>query len=223
MMKLLLAEDTRDLNKVIATVLENEGYVVDCAYDGGQAFDLIRTNAYDGIILDIMMPVKSGLEVLEELRSLKMRTPVLLLTAKAEVDDRVSGLDAGADDYLTKPFAIKELTARLRAMLRRRTEYESESLSYEDFSLSGESFELKSENAVRLSVKEFVLLQAFVLRSSYALTAEHIVKEVWKDEEADADTVSLYVSYLNKKLGAIASKTRIAGNISEGFLLGIPD
>ncbi len=223
MMKLLLAEDTRDLNKVIATVLENEGYVVDCAYDGGQAFDLIRTNAYDGIILDIMMPVKSGLEVLEELRSLKMRTPVLLLTAKAEVDDRVSGLDAGADDYLTKPFAIKELTARLRAMLRRRTEYESESLSYEDFSLSGESFELKSENAVRLSVKEFVLLQAFVLRASYALTAEHIVKEVWKDEEADADTVSLYVSYLNKKLGAIASKTRIAGNISEGFLLGIPD
>ncbi len=223
MMKLLLAEDTRDLNKVIATVLENEGYVVDCAYDGGQAFDLIRTNAYDGIILDIMMPVKSGLEVLEELRSLKMRTPVLLLTAKAEVDDRVSGLDAGADDYLTKPFAIKELTARLRAMLRRRTEYESESLSYEDFSLSGESFELKSENAVRLSVKEFVLLQAFVLRSSYALTAEYIVKEVWKDEEADADTVSLYVSYLNKKLGAIASKTRIAGNISEGFLLGIPD
>ncbi len=223
MMKLLLAEDTRDLNKVIATVLENEGYVVDCAYDGGQAFDLIRTNAYDGIILDIMMPVKSGLEVLEELRSLKMRTPVLLLTAKAEVDDRVSGLDAGADDYLTKPFAIKELTARLRAMLRRRTEYESESLSYEDFSLSGESFELKSENAVRLSVKEFVLLQAFVLRASYALTAEYIVKEVWKDEEADADTVSLYVSYLNKKLGAIASKTRIAGNISEGFLLGIPD
>ncbi len=223
MMKLLLAEDTRDLNKVIATVLENEGYVVDCAYDGGQAFDLIRTNAYDGIILDIMMPVKSGLEVLEELRSLKMRTPVLLLTAKAEVDDRVSGLDAGADDYLSKPFAIKELTARLRAMLRRRTEYESESLSYEDFSLSGESFELKSENAVRLSVKEFVLLQAFVLRASYALTAEYIVKEVWKDEEADADTVSLYVSYLNKKLGAIASKTRIAGNISEGFLLGIPD
>ena len=120
-MKLLLAEDTNDLNKVIKAVLEHDGYTVDSVFDGEEAMEHLKRDSYDGIILDIMMPKKDGIAVLTELRELNDFTPVLLLTAKAEVDDRVLGLEAGADDYLTKPFAMKELIARVHSMLRRHT------------------------------------------------------------------------------------------------------
>ncbi|MEE1108792.1 MAG: response regulator, partial [Lachnospiraceae bacterium] len=116
-MKLLLAEDTRDLNRAVTAILKHEGFEVDSAYDGEEALSFLTAGSYDGIILDIMMPKVSGIEVLTTLRKMNDSTPVLLLTAKAEVDDRVSGLDAGADDYLTKPFAMKELLARIRSML----------------------------------------------------------------------------------------------------------
>ena len=118
-MKLLLAEDTQDLNHALVTVLTMQNYDVDAAYDGEEALSLIRRNGYDCVILDIMMPKKSGLEVLREMRAQNITTPVLLLTAKSEVDDRVQGLDDGADDYLTKPFAMKELLARVRSLVRR--------------------------------------------------------------------------------------------------------
>ena len=159
-MKILLAEDTRDMNHVLTAALTHEGYDVDSAFDGEEALDFVRTNGYDAMVLDIMMPKKDGLQVLKELREENIVTPVLLLTAKAEVDDRVNGLDAGADDYLTKPFAMKELLARVRAMTRRKTEYAAKKLQYGDFSLDDEKFELSCENSVRLSVKEFELLQA---------------------------------------------------------------
>ena len=195
-MKLLLAEDTIDLNRVITAGLNHSGYEVDQAYDGEQALDLIYNNGYDAIILDIMMPKKDGLEVLRELRKTNIVTPVLMLTAKSEIDDRIEGLDAGADDYLSKPFAMKELFARVRAMTRRKKDYLDKIMSFADFTLDSEKFELKSENSIRLSVKEFEILQMLILRTTHEADTSYILQQKWKDSpEADTDTVWMYISY----------------------------
>ena len=219
-MKILLAEDTRDMNHVLTAALTHEGYDVDSAFDGEEALDFVRTNGYDAMVLDIMMPKKDGLQVLKELREENIVTPVLLLTAKAEVDDRVNGLDAGADDYLTKPFAMKELLARVRAMTRRKTEYAAKKLQYGDFSLDDEKFELSCENSVRLSVKEFELLQALILNQNHEVSTQYLLEHVWDGaEEAGPDTVWLYISYLRGKLRSVASKVEIAGERGSSFRL----
>ena len=219
-MKILLAEDTRDMNHVLAAALTHEGYDVDSAFDGEEALDFVRTNGYDAMVLDIMMPKKDGLQVLKELREENIVTPVLLLTAKAEVDDRVNGLDAGADDYLTKPFAMKELLARVRAMTRRKTEYAAKKLQYGDFSLDDEKFELSCENCVRLSVKEFELLQALILNQNHEVSTQYLLEHVWDGaEEAGPDTVWLYISYLRGKLRSVASNVEIEGERGSSFRL----
>lgn len=219
-MKILLAEDTRDMNHVLTAALTHEGYDVDSAFDGEEALDFVRTNGYDAMVLDIMMPKKDGLQVLKELREENIVTPVLLLTAKAEVDDRVNGLDAGADDYLTKPFAMKELLARVRAMTRRKTEYAAKKLQYGDFSLDDEKFELSCENCVRLSVKEFELLQALILNQNHEVSTQYLLEHVWDGaEEAGPDTVWLYISYLRGKLRSVASDVEIEGERGSSFRL----
>lgn len=219
-MKILLAEDTRDMNHVLTAALTHEGYDVDSAFDGEEALDFVRTNGYDAMVLDIMMPKKDGLQVLKELREENIVTPVLLLTAKAEVDDRVNGLDAGADDYLTKPFAMKELLARVRAMTRRKTEYAAKKLQYGDFSLDDEKFELSCENSVRLSVKEFELLQALILNQNHEVSTQYLLEHVWDGaEEAGPDTVWLYISYLRGKLRSVASNVEIEGECGSSFRL----
>ena len=219
-MKILLAEDTRDMNYVLTAALTHEGYDVDSAFDGEEALDFVRTNGYDAMVLDIMMPKKDGLQVLKELREENIVTPVLLLTAKAEVDDRVNGLDAGADDYLTKPFAMKELLARVRAMTRRKTEYAAKKLQYGDFSLDDEKFELSCENSVRLSVKEFELLQALILNQNHEVSTQYLLEHVWDGaEEAGPDTVWLYISYLRGKLRSVASNVEIEGERGSSFRL----
>ena len=219
-MKILLAEDTRDMNHVLTAALTHEGYDVDSAFDGEEALDFVRTNGYDAMVLDIMMPKKDGLQVLKELREENIVTPVLLLTAKAEVDDRVNGLDAGADDYLTKPFAMKELLARVRAMTRRKTVYAAKKLQYGDFSLDDEKFELSCENSVRLSVKEFELLQALILNQNHEVSTQYLLEHVWDGaEEAGPDTVWLYISYLRGKLRSVASNVEIEGERGSSFRL----
>lgn len=219
-MKILLAEDTRDMNHVLTAALTHEGYDVDSAFDGEEALDFVRTNGYDAMVLDIMMPKKDGLQVLKELREENIVTPVLLLTAKAEVDDRVNGLDAGADDYLTKPFAMKELLARVRAMTRRKTEYAAKKLQYGDFSLDDEKFELSCENSVRLSVKEFELLQTLILNQNHEVSTQYLLEHVWDGaEEAGPDTVWLYISYLRGKLRSVASNVEIEGERGSSFRL----
>ncbi len=219
-MKILLAEDTRDMNHVLTAALTHEGYDVDSAFDGEEALDFVRTNGYDAMVLDIMMPKKDGLQVLKELRKENIVTPVLLLTAKAEVDDRVNGLDAGADDYLTKPFAMKELLARVRAMTRRKTEYAAKKLQYGDFFLDDEKFELSCENSVRLSVKEFELLQALILNQNHEVSTQYLLEHVWDGaEEAGPDTVWLYISYLRGKLRSVASNVEIEGERGSSFRL----
>ena len=219
-MKLLLAEDTHDLNRAVTAVLNHEGYDVDQVFDGEEALEHLQKDSYDCIILDIMMPKADGLEVLTRLRSQNIITPVLLLTAKAEIDDRVTGLDAGADDYLTKPFAMKELLARVRSLTRRRTRYSAENLSFEDISLDAGSFELTGENTIRLSIKEFELLQTLMTNTRHELTTEYLLEHVWGAEpDAVSDTLWLYVSYLNGKLRAVASKVRISGERGGSFIL----
>lgn len=219
-MKLLLAEDTPDLNRVLTAALTHEGYDVDSAFDGEEALRYAQDNGYDAMILDIMMPKKNGLEVLKELRGSNIVTPVLLLTAKAEVDDRVTGLDAGADDYLTKPFAMKELLARVRAMTRRKADYAAQKMQYGDFALNDENFELSCENSVRLSVKEFELLQALVVNQGHDISTRYLLEHVWEgSEDAGSDTVWLYVSYLRGKLSSIASSVKILGERGGSFRL----
>lgn len=217
--RILLAEDTQDLNRALTTVLEHEGFEVVSAFDGEEALAYVDKQNFDGIILDIMMPKKDGLEVLGSLREEGNYTPVLLLTAKAEVDDRVVGLDAGADDYLTKPFAMKELLARVRSMTRRRDEYSTQKLSYEDISLDAKTFELSASNAVRLSVKEFELMQTLVMNGGRALSCQYLLGRVWR-KEADAgdDTVRLYVSYLRGKLRWVGSRVTIEESNGEFYL-----
>ncbi len=224
-MKILLAEDTRDLNRVITVALQHEGYEVDPVYDGEEASAHAFQNGYDLIVLDIMMPKKSGIEVLREIRSANNVTPVLLLTARAEVDDRVSGLDAGADDYLTKPFAMKELLARVRAMTRRKAEYGAGELKFGDLTLDADKFELTSENSIRLSVKEYELLQTLILHPDRDLDTGYLLERVWNNApDATSDTVWLYISYLRGKLTSIASSVKILGERGGSYRLTLqPD
>lgn len=219
-MKLMLAEDTRDLNRALTAVLKHEQYEVDSAYDGEEALQYLTSGSYDGIILDIMMPKKSGLEVLSEIRQNNDQTPVLLLTAKAEVDDRVAGLDAGADDYLSKPFAMKELLARVRSLTRRRSPQKKEALRFADIVLNAENFELSAENSVRLSAREFELLQEMIRNAGLPLDTETILQRVWpNDPTAGEDTVWLYISYLKGKLRAVDSRVVIGGSRGGSYIL----
>jgi DNA-binding response OmpR family regulator len=219
-LKILLAEDTRDLNRVLTVALEHAGFDVDSAFDGEEALAYLEKNGYDLLILDIMMPKKNGIEVLREVRSYDNMTPVLLLTAKAEVDDRVAGLDAGADDYLPKPFAMKELMARVRALTRRKTVYLEKTLRYGDFSLDMEQFELTCENSVHLSVKEFELLQVLVRNAGHRVDTDFLMAHIWNGaDNATPEMVWLYISYLRGKLDAVASHITISGEKNGSYML----
>lgn len=208
-MKILLAEDTKDMNRVVTAALEHEGYHVDSVFDGKEALEAAMQSGYDAMVMDIMMPEMDGIEVLKILREKKIITPVLLLTAKTGIDDRVDGLDAGADDYLTKPFSMKELLARVRAMTRRRIQYENKLVTYGDISLNGDNFELKAMNTIRLSVKEYELLQALMVNTETFLSADYFLERIWDNSDAEISTVKLYVAYLNNKLKAVSSRVTI--------------
>ena len=204
--KILYAEDTVDLSRAVSVVLEHEGFEVTACFDGLQASELLASQVIDLVILDIMMPGKSGIDVLREMRASGDVTPVILLTAKTEVDDRVDGLMAGADDYLPKPFAMKELVARVHSLARRNTDYGTGNLTFGDIELNAETYELKAHTSVRLSHVEFELLRTFILNRNRALSADFLLGRVWTDDdEADQATVSLYVRYLHSKLEAIGA------------------
>lgn len=219
-MKILIAEDTTDLNRVVTAMLEHAGYDVDSVFDGEAALEKVEQNGYDAVILDIMMPKKDGISVLQAIRTNNITVPVLLLTAKAEVDDRVAGLDAGADDYFPKPFAMKELLARINAMTRRRIRYETRILNFADFSLDSETLELASQSSVRLSMKEGELLQLLIRHAEKPLETDFILEHIWdREPEASEDTVHLYIRYLCRKLAAVSSGTRIEGERGSSYRL----
>ena len=220
-MKLLYAEDERAMSEAVTDVLLYHKYSVDAVYDGQDALDYARAENYDGIILDVMMPKKSGLEVLRQLRAEGCRTPVLLLTAKAEIEDRIAGLDLGADDYLPKPFAMGELLARVRAMLRRREEFTPTVLRCGDLALNQQTAELRcGEAAVVLPKLEYKLMELLMLNRGRCLSTEELLVKVWGyDTEAELGVVWVYLSYLRKRLAALDSKAEIKARRGVGYLL----
>lgn len=220
-MKLLYAEDERSLSEAVVDVLEYQKYTVDPVYDGQDALDYAKNDRYDGIILDVMMPKKSGLEVLRALRAAGDKTPILLLTAKAEVEDRIEGLDLGADDYLAKPFAMGELLARIRAMLRRREDFTPDLLTLGDLSLDRRSYTLSAgENQVLLPKLEFQIMELFLLNRGSYLSTEDILVKVWGyDTDAEIGIVWVYISYLRKKLASLGSNVAIKAKRNIGYTL----
>lgn len=220
-MRLLLAEDEKELSAALVAVLEHNHYSVDAVYDGQDALDYALTENYDGIILDIMMPKKDGLEVLAELRQRNISTPILMLTAKAEISDRVAGLDSGADDYLTKPFAMNELLARIRAITRRRSEFAPNILSMGRISLNRANFELVGAKAsYRLANKEFQMLEMLMSNPGRLISTEQFMERIWGyDTEADVSVVWVYISYLRKKLAALDAGIEIRATRGVGYSL----
>ena len=223
-MKLLYAEDERPLSAAVVDILTCHKYIVDAVYNGEDAYDYAISGDYDGIILDIMMPKRDGIDVLSALRQNGCKTPILLLTAKTQVDDRIRGLDAGADDYLPKPFDMGELLARIRAMLRRREEFHPDLLSFGDLTLNMQSCTLscRDMNFV-LPKQEYRLMEQLMTNHSIFLSSEDLLVKAWGyNAQADINNVWLYISYLRKRLSAMDSCVEIVSKRNIGYRLELP-
>ena len=225
-MKLLLAEDEKRLNRALTELLRQEGYEVTSVENGEDALYEIEGGLYDLIVLDVMMPYMNGFEVAKEARSEGVKTPILMLTAKGEVDDKVEGLDSGADDYLTKPFMTKELLARLRALGRRNVPTNDGSLKYEDITLDVKNSVLKCENgqSVRLGEKELRILEYLIANQGRVLTREQIALKIWGYEsDSEYNNVEVYMSFARKKLAFVESKCEIKALRGIGYELRCRD
>lgn len=220
-MKLLYAEDEEAMSEAVTDILTFNKYIVDPVYDGADALDYARSGHYDGIILDIMMPKMDGVEVLSQLRREGCRTPVLLLTAKSDVEDKIRGLDAGADDYLPKPFETGELLARIRAMLRRREEFTPDILTCGNISLNMQSCELSGNGQSFVLPKlEYRLMEQLMLNKGTYLSSEELFVRVWGyDSNSEIGTAWVYISYLRKRLLALNADIEIKAKRSTGYTL----
>lgn len=220
-MRILIAEDEVTINKALKVMLEKNKYTIDSVYDGLSALNYIENTTYDVIVLDIMMPIKSGMEVLKTIRSNNINTPVLFLTAKSEISDRVSGLEAGADDYLPKPFDANEFLARVKALSRRSNSYISSSLSIGNTTLDLNSYILKTEyEETKLNNKEFQLFELFIKNPKKVFSSELLMEKVWDiDSNADIDVVWTYIGFLRRKLKQINSNLEIKTIRGAGYAL----
>ena len=221
-MKILLVEDTEQLNKALTTVLRRNSYVVDSAFDGEEALIFIEQYQYDLIILDIMLPKVNGLEVLKRIRGSNNQTPVLLLTAKSTTEDKITGLDLGADDYLAKPFVIDELLARIRALLRRTPQMSEETmLTFGDLKLDVQNSVLSNgEEKVTLMNKELQIMSILMKSGAKIVSLDTITKNAWDIEAyTTSENVWVFISYIRKKLESIHSKTKIKSIRCQGYYL----
>lgn len=222
-MKLLLVEDEDRMAQALREILRQENYDVDCCQDGIRALEAIEGNLYDLVILDVMLPGLNGFEVVKKARKMGIQTPVLMLTAKAEVDDKVTGLDSGADDYLTKPFLTKELLARVRALVRRNIHTSDGTLKYEDILLEVSTATLTcvtNEQSVRLSEKECRIMEYLIANQTQILTREQLAIKIWGiDNDAEYNNVEVYMSFTRKKLNFIGAKTEIKAVRGLGYEL----
>ncbi|MBQ9902921.1 MAG: response regulator transcription factor [Clostridia bacterium] len=220
-MRLLIAEDERSLSKALTVILEKNNYSVDAAYDGEEALDYLSVGQYDGLILDIMMPKMDGLTVLRRLRAKGNNIPVLMLTAKSEIDDRVTGLDYGANDYLTKPFDTKELLARIRAMTRGRAGSQSSVMTMGNISLDRTTYELSSPSgSFRLANKEFQVMELLMSNPKQLIPTELMMEKIWGfDSDSEINVVWAYISYLRKKLTALNADIKIKASRNAGYSL----
>ena len=219
-MKLLFAEDERSLSRAITHILEKNCYNVDAVYDGQTALEYLENGEYDGVILDIMMPKLDGITVLKTIRNSGNPVPVLMLTAKAEIDDKVLGLDCGANDYLTKPFDTKELLARIRAMTRRSKAVDA-SLRMGNITLNRTNFELSSPTgSFRLANKEYQMMELLMANPRQLLSPEQFLERIWGlDSNTETNVVWVYISYLRKKLAALNANISIIAVRNAGYLL----
>ena len=220
-MRILLAEDERSLSRAIVALLEKNNYSVDAVYDGDEALSYAEGGNYDAMILDIMMPKRDGISALRELRARGNNIPVLILSAKSEVDDKVLGLDSGANDYLTKPFAVKELLARIRAMTRTSDCQVDSTMRFGNLTLNTASFELAGETgSLRLANKEFQMMEMLMRNPTHLISTERFMERIWGfDAEAEINVVWVYISYLRKKLTKIGSNVQIKAHRNSGYSL----
>ena len=218
-MRLLLAEDEKEMSNAICAVLKHEHFSVDAVYDGQDAYDYLETGEYDGAILDIMMPKMDGITVLKKIRAKGISTPVIMLTAKSQLDDKVEGLDAGADDYLTKPFAMKELIARVRSITRRSGEVADSTLSFSDITLSRSTFVLASTGGEeRLANKEFQMLEMLMEHPGQVISSDQFMDRIWGyDTDTESNVVWVYISNLRKKLKKLGSTVNIKAARGLGY------
>lgn len=221
-MKILLVDDERALTDALSIILKQNNYSVDCAYNGEDGLSLALTGIYDFIILDIMMPKMDGLTVLKILRKKNVSAPILMLSAKSEISDKIDGLNLGADDYLTKPFNTEELLARIKALSRRKGQFTGDVISYGDISLNRDTLELiKDEKKILLGKKEFQTLEMLILNSGKIINKEKFIEKIWGyDSEAEYNTIEVYVSFLRKKFDAVGAKTVIKSIRGIGYTLG---
>ena len=210
-MKLLLVEDERELSEALFQILTNNKYSVDAVYDGEDGLDYALTGVYDVIVLDIMLPKLNGLSLLKQLRKSGISTPVIMLTAKSQIEDRVLGLDLGADDYLTKPFATEELLARLRSITRRKGNVVNDNiLTYGDISLNLDTYDLDVNNEnIRLTLKEFEIIKYFMERHKCVVSNDLITKLWGFDSEVEYNNIEVYISFIRKKLTYLKSNVSI--------------
>lgn len=220
-MRILFAEDDRDISKAVQTLLTRSGYSVDTVYNGQDAIDYIEQGDYDGVILDWMMPRLSGIEVLAQMRSDGIATPVLMLTARDAIEDRVEGLDTGADDYLPKPFAASELLARIRAMLRRKEDYKHDVIKFADIELDRSAMTISCDNkSVSLTNKAFQLMEMLVEHPGAVLSISQIMERVWGwDSDAEVNVVWVNISFLRKKLSELGAHVKIKAIRGVGYTL----
>ena len=222
-MRLLLAEDEKILSKALVTILKHNNYSVDAVYNGEDAITYLESGIYDGAILDIMMPKCDGLTVLKTIRDKNITIPVIMLTAKSETEDKCLGLDLGADDYLTKPFEMKELLSRIRAMTRRKENHSDNVLEFNDLTLDRISYEMVCNNTrIKLNNKEFQMLEILMLNPKRVVSTEKFLEKIWGyDTDSEINVVWVYISYLRKKLKDIQSNVFIKASRNIGYSLEI--
>lgn len=222
-MRLLLAEDERELSRALTAILEHSGYEVDAVLDGTTALDHLLNREHDAAILDIMMPGMDGIEVLRRAREAGLRLPVIMLTAKSEVSDKVEGLDAGANDYLTKPFAAKELLARIRAMTRSVSAVDSTTLAMGNVRLDCRACTLTGPaGEEHLANREFQLMEYFMAHPGVCTATEQLLARVWGDDALETtNVVWVYISYLRKKLNAVGANVAIRASRNQGYSLEV--
>ena len=222
-MRILIAEDEVQTAKALKLLLEKAKNSVDIVYNGNDAWDYIKNESYDVIVLDIMMPGKNGLEVLRLLRGQTIKTPVLLLTAKSQIEDRVAGLDAGADDYLPKPFATSELIARVKALGRRSDNYSDSVKTLANIELDANRYELRTDKgAEELTNKEYQLLELFIQHPGYVFSTQHLMDKIWGYEsESDIDVVWTHIGFVRKKLKKLNAEAEIKTIRGTGYSLEV--
>jgi Response regulators consisting of a CheY-like receiver domain and a winged-helix DNA-binding domain len=220
-MRILLAEDEKEMSNALVAILKHNNYSIDPVFNGTDALDYGLSENYDVIILDVMMPGMNGIEVLEKLRQSGINTPVLMLTAKSQIEDRINGLDKGADDYLSKPFAMGELLARIRAMGRRKSEFTPNLIEVGNISLNKENYELSNgKSSLRLANKEFQMLEMLMTNPKRMISTEQFMERIWGyDTEAEINVVWVYISYLRKKLASLEANIKIKAVRGVGYSL----